>query len=82
MVPVTALLLKVLKNSPSYVYRMLEEGQIVGVRGLPPPRLQKAGGRHIARVRGGVQGFLPPHLLGPPWKGAGAAPFAVGASLR
>lgn len=45
----------------------------------PPPhvyrRLEEG---QIAGVRGGVQGFLPPHLPGLPWKGAGVAPFAVG----
>ena len=110
------------EDSPPHVYRMLEEGQIVGVQGTPPsPRIQNAGGRadcwgsgfpsprlqnagrradcwgsedsspHVYRmleegqivgVQGGVQGFSPPHLPSPPWKGAGAAPLAVGVSLR
>ena len=34
------------EDSPPHVYRMLEEGQIVGVQGTPPsPRIQNAGGR-------------------------------------
>ena len=71
------------RDSPPHVYRMLEEGQIVGVQGIPLPMYTECWrkGRLLGSMAG-CRGVLATPPAESALEGAGAAPLAVGVSLR